>query len=71
MDRLVKAYGSFMPRIGDPLEDGVLYGPMHSQQGVDGYLTTIEEAQALGGILFILLQPISYEFIIVRTRVCL
>lgn len=53
VDRLVKAYGSFMPRIGDPLEDGVLYGPMHSQQGVDGYLTTIEEAQALGGkVLF-------------------
>lgn len=45
----MKAYGSFMSRIGDPLDDGVLYGPMHSQQGIDGFLATVKEAQALGG----------------------
>lgn len=49
VERLVKAYGSFMSRIGDPLDDGVLYGPMHSQQGIDGFLATVKEAQALGG----------------------
>lgn len=49
LERLVKAYSSFMSRIGDPLDDGVLYGPMHSQQGIDGFLATIKEAQALGG----------------------
>ena len=38
-----------MSRIGDPLDDGVLYGPMHSQQGIDGFLATVKEAQALGG----------------------
>ncbi|XP_076047135.1 aldehyde dehydrogenase 7 family member A1 [Oratosquilla oratoria] len=48
-DRLVKSYGSIMSRIGDPLDDGVLYGPMHSQMGIDGYLATIEEAKKLGG----------------------
>lgn len=52
MERLVKAYGSIMPRVGDPLDEGVLYGPMHSQQGIDGYLATIEEAKALGGMHF-------------------
>ncbi|XP_071547548.1 alpha-aminoadipic semialdehyde dehydrogenase [Panulirus ornatus] len=49
VERLVKAYGSIMSRVGDPLDEGVLYGPMHSQQGIDGYLATIEEAKALGG----------------------
>lgn len=29
--------------------DGTLYGPMHSQQGVDLYLSAIEEAKAQGG----------------------
>merc|ERR1712113_20908 len=30
-------------------EDGTLYGPLHSQKGVDGYLATIKEAVAAGG----------------------
>ncbi|XP_061172639.1 alpha-aminoadipic semialdehyde dehydrogenase-like [Saccostrea echinata] len=47
VERLVKAYKQL--RIGDPLEDGTLYGPMHSQQGVDLYLSAIEEAKAQGG----------------------
>lgn len=38
-----------MPRLGDPLDDGVLYGPMHSQQGIDGYLAAVKEAVSLGG----------------------
>lgn len=49
VQRLVKAYSNFMPRIGDPLDDGVLYGPMHSQQGIDGYLSAVKDAQAQGG----------------------
>ncbi|KAK7086425.1 Alpha-aminoadipic semialdehyde dehydrogenase [Halocaridina rubra] len=49
VERLVKAYANFMPRLGDPLDDGVLYGPMHSQQGVDGYLAAVKDAQGLGG----------------------
>ncbi|CAH1254138.1 ALDH7A1 [Branchiostoma lanceolatum] len=45
--RLKKAY-SQVP-MGDPLDDGVLYGPMHSQQGVDLYNKAIEDAKAQGG----------------------
>jgi hypothetical protein len=26
-----------LERIGDPLDDGVLYGPLHNQQAVDAY----------------------------------
>lgn len=49
LERLKKAYGSIFSRIGDPLEEGTLYGPMHSQVGVEGYKKTVEEAVALGG----------------------
>ena len=31
VDGLVKAYGSIIKRIGDPLDDGTLYGPLHSK----------------------------------------
>lgn len=49
LERLTKAYASIFKRVGDPLEDGTLYGPLHSQKGVDGYLATIKEAVAAGG----------------------
>ena len=49
VEKLKKAYGSIMTRRGDPLDDGTLYGPMHSQVGVEGYKKTIEEAKKLGG----------------------
>jgi len=47
--RLKKSYASILARRGDPLDEGTLYGPLHSQQGVQGYLTTIEDAKKLGG----------------------
>ncbi|XP_077988767.1 alpha-aminoadipic semialdehyde dehydrogenase-like [Glandiceps talaboti] len=47
--RLTKAYGQI--RIGDPLEDGILYGPLQSQQGVDLYTKTIAEIKAAGGCI--------------------
>ena len=46
---LKKAYASIMNRIGDPLDDGTLYGPMHSKLGVEGYKKSVEEAIATGG----------------------
>ena len=65
LEKLKKSYASIMTRMGDPLDDGTLYGPMHSkvvffvyrkhrnypvvQVGVDGYLKTIEDAKADGG----------------------
>jgi aldehyde dehydrogenase family 7 protein A1 len=47
LQRLKKAYSQV--KMGDPLEDGTLYGPLHSKQGVDGYLKTLEEVVKSGG----------------------
>lgn len=49
VERLKKAYGEFVKKMGDPLDDGVLYGPMHSPVGVGMYKATIAEAIVLGG----------------------
>jgi len=47
--RLVKAYEQLLPKLGDPLETGVLYGPLHNQAAVNSYAAAIKEAVALGG----------------------
>uniref|UniRef100_A0A1W7RB64 aldehyde dehydrogenase (NAD(+)) n=1 Tax=Hadrurus spadix TaxID=141984 RepID=A0A1W7RB64_9SCOR len=49
LDKLKKAYAQI--RIGDPLERGIIYGPMHTKQGVSDYLEAIEEAKKQGGIV--------------------
>lgn len=46
-ERLVKLYGQV--RIGDPLEDGVLMGPLIDADAVASYETAIAEAQRQGG----------------------
>jgi len=38
-----------MGRVGDPLDETSLLGPMHSQVGVNGYLATLKEVKDLGG----------------------
>lgn len=45
--RMVKAYASVT--IGDPMAEGILMGPMHSEQGVREYLEGIEKIKAQGG----------------------
>ncbi|ESP00645.1 hypothetical protein LOTGIDRAFT_112613 [Lottia gigantea] len=47
VERLVKAYQQL--RMGDPLEDGTLVGPMHNEQGVNIYKTAVDEAVKQGG----------------------
>lgn len=47
LEKLVKAYAQV--RIGNPLDDGVIYGPMHSQSGVELYEKTVEDAVKAGG----------------------
>ena len=42
LERLTKSYASILKRVGDPLDDGTLYGPLHSVQGVQGYQKTIQ-----------------------------
>jgi len=49
VERLKKAYASILQRLGDPLDDGTLYGPMHSKVGIQGYLKTLNEVKQLGG----------------------
>ncbi|KZS08932.1 putative Aldehyde dehydrogenase family 7 member A1 [Daphnia magna] len=46
---LIKAYEQLLPKMGDPLEAGVLLGPLHSKAAVDSFSATIKEAVALGG----------------------
>ncbi len=46
-DRLVSAYGQV--RIGNPLEEGTLMGPLIDEDAVNMFLSAIERAQAEGG----------------------
>ncbi len=46
-DRLVNAYGQV--RIGSPLEEGTLMGPLIDEDAVNMFLSAIERAQAEGG----------------------
>merc|ERR1712136_269434 len=49
LSKLVKAYEQLLPRAGDPIESGVMYGPLHNQMAVDQYSASVAEAVALGG----------------------
>lgn len=45
--KLVEAYGQV--KIGDPLEDGTLMGPLIDQDAVDQFVAAVEAARARGG----------------------
>ncbi|KAI7883866.1 aldehyde dehydrogenase [Lichtheimia hyalospora FSU 10163] len=47
MDKLVKAYSQV--KIGDPLESGVLCGPLHTSAAVEAYKDTLEKVKQQGG----------------------
>lgn len=47
LDRLVRAYGTV--KMGNPLEEGVLLGPLVSARAVEAYKAAIERAVARGG----------------------
>uniref|UniRef100_A0A914V2Z4 Aldehyde dehydrogenase domain-containing protein n=1 Tax=Plectus sambesii TaxID=2011161 RepID=A0A914V2Z4_9BILA len=49
LDRLKKAYAQIVTKLGDPLDDGVLYGPLHTKIGVGMYKATVAEAIVNGG----------------------
>ena len=40
---MVKAYPAFEKRMGDPLDENTLLGPLHLPRGVEEYLAGIEE----------------------------
>jgi len=43
LERMVKAYPKFESRMGDPLDENTLVGPLHFKRSVDDYLRGIEE----------------------------
>lgn len=49
VSRMVKDFGEAMKRTGDPLDDQTLYGPLHNQRAVAGFLAAIDQAKQLGG----------------------
>uniref|UniRef100_A0A182VV50 aldehyde dehydrogenase (NAD(+)) n=1 Tax=Anopheles minimus TaxID=112268 RepID=A0A182VV50_9DIPT len=49
IQKLVKRYTNLMQRVGHPLDQSTLYGPVHNQQAVENYKQTIQEAVSLGG----------------------
>lgn len=51
---LVGAYKQIIEKkVGDPLDPATLYGPMHSQVGVDGYMAAIDQAKKCGGEILV------------------
>ncbi len=65
LKRLVKAYGSVAARIGDPLDEGTLYGPLHSKAGIEAYRKTLDDAVKEGGKV---LGRISFSYIAIAKK---
>ncbi|XP_012256643.2 alpha-aminoadipic semialdehyde dehydrogenase [Athalia rosae] len=49
LERLKKAFAAVLERIGDPVEESTLYGPLHGSRSVDAYKLAIEKAVKAGG----------------------
>ncbi|KAL3277218.1 hypothetical protein HHI36_012568 [Cryptolaemus montrouzieri] len=49
LQRLTKAYAQVLNRIGDPLNENTLIGPLHSEQSLKKYVDTVEEIKKQGG----------------------
>ena len=47
--RRLDGSGMLRNTIGNPLDDGVLMGPLINEQAVDGMLAALEQAKAQGG----------------------
>lgn len=51
LKRLKKAYQQVLNRIGDPLDEKTLIGPLHSHQSLNNYLETINQIKAEKGVI--------------------
>eukprot|EP00356_Strombidium_inclinatum_P003732 CAMPEP_0170491078 /NCGR_PEP_ID=MMETSP0208-20121228/10331_1 /TAXON_ID=197538 /ORGANISM="Strombidium inclinatum, Strain S3" /LENGTH=496 /DNA_ID=CAMNT_0010766585 /DNA_START=54 /DNA_END=1544 /DNA_ORIENTATION=+ len=49
VERMVKAYPKFNERMGDPLDDNTLMGPLHNQLAIDNYLEGVKKIKEQGG----------------------
>lgn len=45
----MKSYQQLVTRVGDPLDENTLVGPLHSKSSVENYLKSVEDAKSLGG----------------------
>jgi aldehyde dehydrogenase (NAD+) len=48
-ERLTAAYGQVMGKLGDPLKEGTLVGPLANARAVDGFLAAVAAARSQGG----------------------
>ncbi|KAB0801985.1 hypothetical protein PPYR_04171 [Photinus pyralis] len=51
LTKLKKAYHQVIDRVGDPLDEGVLVGPLHNELAVQKYQSTISEISRQGGTI--------------------
>lgn len=51
LKRLKQIYGQIMNRVGDPLDNKTLLGPLHTKGSVAEYEETISEIKKLGGCI--------------------
>ena len=58
-ERLVRAYGQV--KIGDPMEDGTLCGPLIARDSIDNMQSAIEEVKASGGELLYGGEPLELD----------
>lgn len=49
VDKLIKAYVDILPKIGDPLDEKTLMGPLHTHAAVKEYLDGLDRIQKEGG----------------------
>jgi aldehyde dehydrogenase family 7 protein A1 len=53
MKKLIDAYKQFSLKIGDPLQEGVLCGPLHTEAAVDAFKEGIKQVKEQGGMQFL------------------
>jgi len=49
LQRVINGGKKLVERIGDPMDQNTLYGPMHNQSGVDLYKRTVQRVKEAGG----------------------
>mmetsp|Transcript_6821 Transcript_6821/g.12204 ORF Transcript_6821/g.12204 Transcript_6821/m.12204 type:complete len:544 (-) Transcript_6821:1150-2781(-) len=60
LEKLVQRYKDFVV-IGDPLNNSVLCGPLHSESAVEAYTAAIQQAQADGGRILCGGSTVSFD----------
>jgi len=52
LERTKNAYAQIHSKMGDPLDDGVLYGPLHSSDAVQAFSDSVSAAVEQGGTVY-------------------